>query len=82
MPHVALFVLDDLPGIQCVPVAIQFLSRDAELDNEVFGKVLRLLFPSFLAPESPQGIFIGAHDDSGIGAANKKAAAYVRPSLC
>ena len=63
----------DLPGIALVPRPIELFSRPPELDDEVAGEVLRLGLAPFLAPEADQGGFIVAHDDPGVGAANKAA---------
>jgi hypothetical protein len=69
----ALNVPDGAPGIAFVPLAIEVLGRDSELDDQVSGKVLRPdLAPLFL-PKADQGLFVLAHDDAGVGAADEVA---------
>ena len=50
MPNLPLDIRNDLPGIGLVPAPIEILGREAELDDEIAGKVLRfesrLAFPA------------------------------------
>ena len=50
---------------------IEGFGHEPELDDEVAGEVLRLGLAPFLVPEADQGGFIVAHDDPGVGAADK-----------
>ena len=74
MPDPALDVFDCLAGIALVPVPIEGLGHEAELDDQVARQVLRLGLAAFLAPEAEEGGFVAAHDDAGVGAADKGAA--------
>ena len=53
-------------------MAVELLGRDAELDDQVRGEVLVLDLAAFLLPEADKRGFIGAHDDSSIGAADEE----------
>ena len=56
--RVPLHVLDGLAGVQLVPAPIEVLGRDAELDDEVAGQVLRLDLAALLLPEADKRGFI------------------------
>jgi hypothetical protein len=74
---------DGPPGVALIPNTVEVLGRQAELDDQVAGEVLRPdLAPLFL-PEADQGFFVLAHDDPGIGAADEVAAGrFVLKGLC
>ena len=55
MPQPMLDAFDCLPGIAFVPMAVEVLGHNAELDDEVAGQVLRLGLPPFLPPQADQG---------------------------
>jgi len=59
--HPALNVLDGIPGVAFVPLAIEVLSHEAELDDEVGREVLRPDLTPFLLPEADQGLLVLAH---------------------
>ncbi len=63
-----------VPGVAFVPLAVEVLGHEAELDDEVGREVLRPDFASFFLPEADQGFFVLPHDDAGIGAADEVAA--------
>ena len=63
-----------LPGVAFVPLAIEVLGHEPELDDEVGGEVLRPDLAPLLLPEADQGLFVLTHDDAGIGAADEVAA--------
>jgi hypothetical protein len=67
----ALHLCDDISGVTLEPVPVKVLGDSAELDDEVAGKVLRLEFAAFLAPESNERRLVRAHDDPSVGAADK-----------
>jgi hypothetical protein len=75
----ALDVLDGVPGIAFVPLAIEVLGHEAELDYEVARQVLRSDLPPFLLPQADQGFFVLAHDDARIRAADEVATVGVTP---
>src|SRR5439155_17964088 len=64
-------ILDSVAGIELVPLSIEGFGHAAELDNEVAGKVLRVEFAAFLAPQTQQGSFIAAHDNARVRAADE-----------
>jgi hypothetical protein len=66
MLHPPLDVLDGLPGVSFVPVSIEVLGHDPELDNEIVGEVFGLRLAAFLVPQAEQGAFVGAHNDAGV----------------
>ena len=66
-------LVDDLAGLALVPVPVEVLGHEAELDDEVARQVLRLDLAALLAPEAQQGGFVVAHDDPGVRAADKAA---------
>ena len=80
MPDPALNVPDRPSGVALVPGAVELLGGRPELDDEVAGQVLRLDIAPFLPPQADEGGFVVAHDDPGVRAADKGAAALVR--LC
>jgi hypothetical protein len=63
-----------MPGITLVPVPVQPLSGQAELDNEIAGEILRLDLAAFFLPKANEGSFIVAHDDARVRAADEVAA--------
>ena len=73
MPDPPLDVRDDLAGIALVPMPVEVLGHQAELDDEVAGEVLRLDLAAFLPPEAEQGGLVIAHDDPGVRAADELA---------
>jgi len=62
---------DRLPGVALVPISVEGLGHQAELDDEVAGEVLRLGLAPFLAPQADQSGIIVAHDDPGVRAAEE-----------
>jgi len=48
-------VLEGLTAVHLVPAPIEGLGRDAELDDEVARKVLRLEFTALLVPKAEEG---------------------------
>jgi hypothetical protein len=50
MPKPAVDLGDGLPGVALIPLAIEWLGYDAELNNEFSREVLRLGLPAFLPP--------------------------------
>jgi hypothetical protein len=74
MSDPVLDVDDHLPRIELVPAPVQILSGGPKLDNEVPREILRFDLTSLLPPQPRQGDLILAHNDPGVGAANKGAA--------
>ena len=72
MLDAALDVGDDLPGVGLVPAPIKVLGDHAELNDEVCREVLRLDLAALLLPQPDQGLLVLAHDDPGVGAADKR----------
>ena len=50
LPDLFLDIGNDLTGIGLVPAPVQVLSREAKVDDEIAGEVLRLDFAAFLPP--------------------------------
>jgi hypothetical protein len=71
MFHVALYVGDALPSVALVPGAIQVLRSRPELNYQIAREVLRPGLSAFFLPEPDEGGLVTAHDDTGIGAADK-----------
>jgi hypothetical protein len=78
VPHPALHVLERFAGVRLKPAPVQGLGRDAELDDEVARQVRRLDLAALLLPQAKKGCFVAAHDNSCVGAANEKPAAWDR----
>jgi len=71
MADVLLHVDDAPAGIGLIPAPIKGLSRQPELYDQIAGEVLRLDLTALLLPEPDQGSLVLAHDDPGVGAADK-----------
>jgi DNA-binding XRE family transcriptional regulator len=69
-------ILDGPSRIALVPSPIESFGDDSELDDQIGGEVLLLDFATFFPPQAEQGVFVGAHDDTGIGTANEVSAAF------
>jgi hypothetical protein len=82
MPDPALHVSDLPASVALKPGAVQLLGCSPELHDEIAGEVLRLGLAPFLAPQAFQGGFVAAHDDPGIGAADKCASSKPSRSTC
>ena len=59
------------PVLAWIPPAVEVFGHHPELNDEIHREILRLNFPALLLPEAKECSFIAAHDDSGVGAANK-----------
>jgi hypothetical protein len=73
VPEPMLHAFDGLPGVALVPMPVEGFSREAELDDEVAGEVLRLGLAPLFPPEAQEGRFIGAHDDPSVRTADETA---------
>ena len=69
-------ILDGPSRIALVPSPIEGFGDDSELDDQIGGEVLVLDFATFFPPQAEQGVFVGAHDDTGIGTADEVSAAF------
>ena len=77
MPDTRLLdVGDHLTGVALVPVPVEVLGHDPELDDQVAGEVLRLDLTAFLPPKPEQGGLVAAHDDPGVRASNERSVDY------
>jgi aminoglycoside phosphotransferase len=47
-------------------VAVEGFGDYPELDDEIAGEVLRLLFTALLTPQAKQGRLVVTHDDAGV----------------
>jgi hypothetical protein len=78
-----LHIRDRIAGVALVPLAIEVLGCQAELDDEVGREVLRPDLAALLLPEPDQRFLVLAHDDASIGAPDEVTAiiatvSYVR----
>jgi len=58
MPDLPLHIGKNLPGINLIPVPVQVLGRQTELNDEVAGEILWLDLAALLPPEPEEGGFI------------------------
>ena len=77
MLNPALDVGDDAPGVALVPGTVERLGGDAELDDEIVAQIFRLGLAALFLPQPDQRGFVAAHDDPGVRAAKKMAAAIM-----
>jgi len=70
-PNASLDVGEHLASIGLIPAPVQVLSRNAKLDDEIAGEILRLDFAPLFAPKPEEGGFILAHNYPRIGAADE-----------
>jgi hypothetical protein len=63
-------------------MAVELLSHNPQLDDEIAGEVLGLSFATLLPPEAKQGTFVFAHDDAGVGTTDEVAAINCPPRFC
>jgi hypothetical protein len=68
-------VRNHVPGIGRVPVPIEVVGHDPELDNEIARQVFEFDLAPRLPPQAEEGLFIIAHDDPGVRAADKRTTA-------
>jgi hypothetical protein len=66
MGHPSLYIFKPMAGAFLVPMPVEELGHDPELDDEIAREVLLVDLAALLPPESEQGIFVIAHDDAGI----------------
>jgi hypothetical protein len=67
-----------LPSIALVPMPVEVLGHQPELDDDVAGQVLRFGLAPLLAPEAQESRSVVAHDDPGVGAADERPAILTR----
>src|ERR1700722_6387229 len=63
-----------LTRMALIPMPVEVLGDDAELDDQVAGQVLGLDLAALFLPQPHKGRLIVAHDDPGVGAADKRLA--------
>jgi hypothetical protein len=59
--HTGLHVRDRVAGVALVPLAVEVLGCQAELDDEIGREVFRPDLAAFLLPEADQSLFILTH---------------------
>src|SRR6478672_9575913 len=64
-------ISDGSASVALIPASVEVLGDLSELHDEVAGEVLRADFSPLLAPEPNKGCLVVAHDDPGVGAADK-----------
>ena len=65
---------DPMAGLALVPGAVELLGREPELNNEFAGQIGRFGLAALLLPQPDQGGLVAAHDDAGVGPADKMGA--------
>src|SRR3954447_10188353 len=73
MLHPPLDVPEKVARVHRIPATIELLGYGAKLNDKVAGEVLRFGFAALLTPEAEEKLFIVAHNDAGIGAADEAA---------
>jgi len=71
MPYPPLSILYGMAGIALVPVPIEVLGDDPSWTMRLPERSSGFGFAALLSPEVEQGVFIVAHDDAGIRAADE-----------
>ena len=71
VPNSPLDISYHLARVGLVPVPIKVLGHDPELDDKVAGQILWLDLSALFAPEPKERLFIIAHDDPGVRAADE-----------
>ena len=66
MSDVLLNVSNHLSSSRFVPPPIKLFSHEAELDDKVAGKILRLGLASFFSPKAQKSRLVLTHDDPGV----------------
>ena len=74
MPNPPLNVGNHVTRVGLIPASVKVLGYDSELDDKVAGEIFGLDLAAFFAPQPKQRILVIAHDDPGVGAADKVAA--------
>lgn len=69
----ALNVANEIAGLALEPSPIERLGGDSDLDDQIVGEVLRRDFAALFPPQTDQGVFVRAHNDPGVRAANEAA---------
>ena len=67
----ALDVADDPSGIALIPASVERLGGDAELDDEIVGKVLGFSLAALFFPQPDERRFVAAHYDPCVRAADE-----------
>jgi hypothetical protein len=70
----ALDVRDPVAGVLFVPAAVEVFSRQPQLDDQDAREVDGCRFSSFFLPQTMERLFVLAHDDPGVRAADELAA--------
>ena len=74
MEDLPLHLGDHLAGVALVPVPVEVLGHDPELDDQVCRKVLGIDLAALFPPKAEEGSFVIAHDDPGVRPADEGAA--------
>ena len=73
---------DDLTGIGLIPAPIEVLGDYPQLDDQIAGQIRRFGLTAFFAPKPQQRLFILAHDDPGVRAADEATPGSVFRLFC
>ena len=71
MDGVALDVRDAVAGVLLIPAAVEVFGDQAELDDQDVREIEAGDFTALFLPQAQQCLFVLAHDDAGIGAADE-----------
>ena len=78
MENAVLNTNDAMAGVALVPAPVQILCDHPKLDDELAGQVGTDSLAPLFFPELQQGFLVFAHDDAGIGAADKVSSILVK----
>src|SRR5664279_2124481 len=60
-------------GVALIPMPVELLGDEAQLDDQLARKVRRLDFTALFAPKAEESGFVAPHNDPSVGAADKAA---------
>jgi len=73
VPDLSLNVRKYLTGIGLIPAPVQVLGRNAKLNDQIAGEILRLHFAPLFSPEAEERGFIVPDNDPGVRPADEVA---------
>jgi hypothetical protein len=71
MDEPSLDIFDQVAGVVLIPPSIEVLGRNAKLDDQGAGQVVRLGLAALFPPQPHQCSLVIAHDDAGVRAPDK-----------
>ena len=67
----ALDVGNPVAGVELIPAAVEVLGGQPQLNDQDASQVERRLLAALFPPEPQKSLFVLAHDDPGVGAADE-----------